>query len=245
MPPRLSQAPGTGPKQDAESRRPRPGPGSLTLTALGSLIVVAIGLAAYRYVPALRPQPPDILIGVPQAPRPPVNAVPQDEAGEERLSPFTPRDFGHRSRFARAVRIAGPFEPLRGDILTNEEVAIALDGLDSPPASAICLGGDKRLWACGLQARAALIGHVRGKDLLCTLQSGQPIRSPRDPGTARWTCLVDGRDLALLLVEGGWAKPGGPLPDREKLAARDGAQAAKRGLWDGDWNIVRVPETGQ
>lgn len=224
--------------------RPRPRWRSLALTAAASLVVVAIGLAAYRFIPALRPQPPDLLVGVPQAPRPVSPAGLQEDAGDDRLSPFMPRDFGHRSRFARPVRIAGPFEPLRGDILTNEEITIALDGLDSPPASAICLGGDKRLWACGLQARAALIGHVRGKDLICTLQSGQPIRSPRDPGTARWTCLVDGRDLALLLVEGGWARPARPLQDRTMLATRDAALAARRGLWDGDWNIVRVPETG-
>lgn len=245
MPPRSSEAPRTGRSEGSDTRRSRQRLGSLTLTALGSLIVVVIGLAAYRFIPALRPTPPDILVGIAQAPRPATQAGAQEDAGDDRLSPFTPRDFGHRSRFARLVRIAGPFEPLRGDILTNEEVTIALDGLDSPPASAICLGGDKRLWACGLQARAALIGHVRGKDLLCTLQSGQPIRSPRDPGTARWRCTVEERDLALLLVEGGWAKPAGPLPDRAMLGARDAALAARRGLWDGDWNIVRVPETGQ
>jgi endonuclease YncB( thermonuclease family) len=245
MPPRSSNSNVERDGVTPAPRRYRPKLPSLALTALASLILVAIGLAAYRFVPALRPTPPDILVGVPQAPRPVVPARPAEEMGDDRLSPFTPKDFGHRSRFSRPVRIAGPFEPLRGDILTNEEVAIALDGLVAPPASAICLGGDKRLWACGLQARAALNGFVRGRELLCTLQSGQPQRKARDPGTAKWDCTVEGRDLALLLVEGGWAKPAPQRQDRAMLAARDAAQAAQRGLWDGDWNIVRVPEAAQ
>jgi endonuclease YncB( thermonuclease family) len=221
---------------------PPPHRRSLVLTALASLLVVAAGLALYRYVPALHPKRPDAIVGLPTAPKPgdaSMNANP--DTGDDRLTPFSPRDFGARSRFSTPIVLAGPFEPLRGDILTTEESAYALDGIEAPPASAICLGADKRLWACGLQSRAALNGLVRGKELVCQLQSGRPQRKPRDPGTARWQCSAEGRDIALLLVEGGWAKPAN-RDDRAILAARDAAQAAQRGLWDGDWNIVRVPE---
>jgi endonuclease YncB( thermonuclease family) len=233
------RTPDTRPAPSANALR------SLALTGLISLVLVGAGILAYRHWPGLRSDPttaPLAIPGIPRvtAPAPSTATTPPPEE-DDRLTVFSPRDFGHRSRFATPITVAGPFEPLRGDTFTNEEATFALAGIEGPPATAICLGGDKRLWACGLQSRAALIGLLRNKEPRCTLVSGVPVRRPRDPGTARWNCRIDGRDLALLLVEAGWAKPAA-RDDRALLAARDRAVEARRGLWDGDWTIVRVPE---
>lgn len=235
-----STPPGETPKATKHGLR------SLAITGFVAVAVLAAGLVAYRFVPNLRPKADDaplVLPGVPRAPAPspPPASTGHDALDPDRLTPFSGRDFGMRSRFSSAIMVSGAFEPLRGDIFTNEEAAYALDGIEAPPASAICLGQDKRLWACGLQARAALQGFIKGKALSCILQSGRPIRKPRDPGNARWNCQIEGRDLALLLVEGGWAKANSRT-DRAFILAEDTARQAQRGLWDGGWNIVRVPE---
>jgi len=211
-------------------------------------ILVAGGILAYPHLHALRQKADDAPLALPMAPRPPASpTLPSrlpGEADDARLSAFSPRDFGMRSQFRTAVTVNGPFEPLKADVFTNDESSYALDGIRVPPPSAVCLGADKRLWACGLQARAALHGYLRGKTLQCKLVSGQPVRRPRDPGTARWQCTAEGKDIALQMVEGGWARPAG-RDERAFLQAEAAAEAQQRGLWDGGWTIARVPETGQ
>lgn len=215
---------------------------SLAVTGGVTVLVVVCGLIAYSvYAERLKKQP--ALIDEPPSVSPrQVELI--DKAEPEHLTPYSGRDFGMRSGFRPRVMVTGPFEPVAAHIFTTETRAFALDGIEGPPPTAICLGDGKRLWACGLQSRAALIGLIRDKEPDCQLISGKPANKPRDPGTGLWTCVVNGEDMALKLVEGGWARPT-TRSDSAVIAALERAREARRGLWEGEWNIVRVPPPEQ
>ncbi len=212
---------------------------SLAITGGVTLLIAVCGLIGYSvYAARLRGRPEPVK-PVSTANTVPVAATPSENETPERLTPYTGRDFGMRSGFRPSVVVIGPFEPIQAHVFTTETRAFALDGIEGPPANAICLGDEKRLWACGLQSRAALIGLIRDKEPVCQLVSGKPASMVRDPGTALWNCTADGTDLGLRLVEGGWARPT-TRTDSALLAALERAKAARRGLWEGEWNIVRV-----
>ncbi len=231
--------------RDMRGKEPSPGAAppqwrSLAITGAITLLLAACGLIAYS-VHAARQRDRQEAIVVPPAPAPmPASETSSDNAEPARLTPYSGRDFGMRSGFRPSVVVTGPFEPIQAHVFTTETRAFVLDGIEGPPATAICLGDEKRLWACGLQSRAALIGLIRDREPLCQLVSGKPANKPRDPGTGLWNCTVDGADLALRLVDGGWARPTS-RNDSAILAALGRAKEARRGLWEGAWDIVRVP----
>jgi len=237
--------------RDIRGNIPLPGPASapgapqwrsLAKTGAITLLLAVAGLIAYSLYAARLRERPEPVVDIPVARPVPATEPAVENAAPERLTPYSGRDFGMRSGFRPSLVVAGPFEPIAADVFTTETRAFALDGIEGPPASAICLGDGNRLWACGLQSRAALIGLIRDKEPMCQLVSGKPGSKPRDPGTGRWNCSVDGVDLALRLVEGGWARPT-TRNESALLAALESARAARRGLWEGGWTIVRVPAT--
>lgn len=231
--------------RDMRGKEPAPGSPppqwrSLAITGAATLLIAACGLIGYSLYAARLRDRPALVEPVPAANTAPAAAIPSENDETERLTPYSGRDFGMRSGFRPSIVVAGPFEPMQAHVFTTETRAFALDGIEGPPATAICLGDEKRLWACGLQSRAALIGLIRDKEPACQLVSGKQANKPRDPGTGLWNCSVDGKDLALKLVEGGWARPT-TRNDSALLAALERAKAARRGMWEGEWNIVRVP----
>lgn len=214
---------------------------SLAITAAITLLLAVCGLIAYSVYAARLRDRSEPVEPMPERQPAPMAETPSENAEPGRLTPFSGRDFGMRSGFRPSVVVSGPFEPMQAHVFTTETRAFALDGIEGPPATAICLGDEKRLWACGLQSRAALIGMIRDKEPACQLVSGKPGSKPRDPGNGLWNCTVEGVDLALRLVEGGWARPT-TRNDSALLAAFERARETRRGLWEGEWNIVRVPQ---
>lgn len=105
-----------------------------------------------------------------------------------------------------------------------------LAGLDGPSRDAVCLDRDKRPWACGLQARAALNLATRRADLAC-----DPAGAADASGTITASCRSDAGDIAREVVLAGFARPTGSdrvLREAEQLARQEG-----RGLWNGGWTI--------
>lgn len=101
-----------------------------------------------------------------------------------------------------------------------------LAGLVGPAREAVCLDEQGQLWACGLQARAALLQVVGQSELACT-----PVQLSDELVAA--TCAADGQDIGRELVQRGFARPASETRD----AAMDEARTARRGLWNGGWRI--------
>ncbi len=98
--------------------------------------------------------------------------------------------------------------------------------IEAPPPDAICLDETKRLWACGLQARAALNRLIRGQTIACTAVA--------ETATAvSATCTISGQDLAGLLVAQGFAR----LKDGASSPAQEQARQNRIGLWNGGWTL--------
>lgn len=129
-----------------------------------------------------------------------------------------------------------PLLSIDGTGFRRGEYTIRFDRIAGPSAGAVCFDGEQR-WSCGLQARAALHNLVAGRKLSC-----QPRRALADGGIGA-DCNLDagnalaGGDIALLLVERGWARPV-PEDAPEFAAAFEKARAAGAGLWRGGWRIL-------
>jgi endonuclease YncB( thermonuclease family) len=153
---------------------------------------------------------------------------PPETAPPEAVTPFSPQSFGARAGFRQSLEIAPPFDIVDGRSVRHGARIIALAGIAAPAAPAVCRDDDGRLWACGLQARAALNNRIRDGAIACRQAAGG----------ADWTCDAGGEDLALWLVSRGWARPdagGGMALHR----AVEEARQAKLGLWNGGWMIIR------
>lgn len=106
-----------------------------------------------------------------------------------------------------------------------------ITGLVGPTRDGVCEDDDKRLWACGLQARAALNNLIRRERVLCT-----PVRPIVDQ-VLEARCSVDGRDLGLELAKAGFARS--VAPSLKTASAEANAAEERRGLWNGGWTIRR------
>ncbi|WP_046864295.1 thermonuclease family protein [Microvirga massiliensis] len=129
-----------------------------------------------------------------------------------------------------------PYRILDGLTLAAGPVTVTLDGLEGPEASAACRAPDRALWACGLQARAALNNATRQRRLTCR---GSSISGD----VVRGTCHAEGEDLASLLVREGWARPISASQGLQPELAE--ARENHRGLWNGDWAIAEVSPPGR
>lgn len=122
-----------------------------------------------------------------------------------------PRHSGlvHRPVVEAAGRVAG------------SGVVVTLKGVEVTPPDKICTDARGREWPCGLHARGALRGFVRGRALACDL--------PAELSQPAYTvaCTLGGRDVGLWLVEQGLALPSPGSPYGQ--AAAD-AREAHRGL---------------
>lgn len=127
------------------------------------------------------------------------------------------------------IRLEPPYEVEDGLTIVTATGRVRIAGLDGPARNAICLDREEKPWACGLQARAALVNLIRGRPVTCR-------RTPPEPGeVASATCSVAGRDVAQALVREGFARPAGPPGQLGQPLAL--AQAGTQGLWDGGWSI--------
>ncbi len=108
-------------------------------------------------------------------------------------------------------------------------VPTRLAGLVGPSREAVCQDEERHLWACGLQARAALNNLIRRSEVRCV-----PLSAATE-GVLEARCSVDGQDLGTELVKAGFAR--GKSRGLEFTAAEANAERNKLGLWNGGWAI--------
>lgn len=107
----------------------------------------------------------------------------------------------------------------------DRAVRTRLSGLIGPGRDAVCRDKDDRLWACGLQARAALNNLIAKRQVRCT-----PTGPSDSVVPAR--CVADDVDLGRRLVELGYARS-----QVDYTAEMDRARAANAGMWNGGWRL--------
>jgi endonuclease YncB( thermonuclease family) len=138
---------------------------------------------------------------------------------------------------AALQQIAGRAVVADGDSLTILDERIRIRGIDAPELAQECTRHGNR-YACGREARSALVALISGETVICTGRE-------RDRyGRLLARCEADGRDLGRMMVEAGWAVAYGDYEDAEVRA-----RSAAKGLWAGsfqapsDWRADnRAPE---
>ena len=121
--------------------------------------------------------------------------------------------------------MAGPARVIDGDSLRVAGHEIRLAGIDAPELHQTCRRAGQP-YACGLEARAALLRLTRDGAVTCDLVGHD--RYGRD--LAR--CAAGGRDIGAWLVGHGFAVAYGGYADEEEQARRAGA-----GLWAGSFDL--------
>ena len=148
------------------------------------------------------------------------------------------------------AEIAGPPKVIDGDTIEVQGAAIRLYGIDAPELGQTCRIGT-HAYDCGKIARTALLDLTAGVSVTCKLappdaagnedsaQGGRPGR-----------CTADGYDLSEGMAYTGWALALRQVTERY-AAFEDGARAAGRGLWKGEfvapwaWRAgTRLSQTG-
>ena len=215
--------------------------------ALG-LIVIGGGLLAARgaLVGGPAAAPADVAAPVPAGPAAPVPAGPprvnaararpvapdvvaQPQVPPDELQRVDPREA--LSRFAQPLpkppprnpgRVYRPYIDAAGRV-AGSGVVVTLADIEVTPPDKTCTDAQGREWPCGMRARSAFRGFVRGRALACDL--------PPEPAGTDYTvaCMLGGRDVGLWLVVQGWALPA-PGSDRYAKAA-DEAREAGRGIY--------------
>ncbi|MBK5957413.1 hypothetical protein CCR97_04210 [Rhodoplanes elegans] len=133
-----------------------------------------------------------------------------------------------------APAAAGEVVVIDGDTLTLGDAVVRLAGIDAPEMRQTCASASGRPYACGLEARRALVDLVQGRDVTCTITGRD--RYGRQLGV----CRTSVGELNAAMVRAGWAVDYTRYSHgrwaRDEAAARD----AKRGLWRG--GTFEMPE---
>lgn len=127
------------------------------------------------------------------------------------------------------VELEPPFLILDGQSFSAGKWAISVRDVLGPHRDAICLDRNDELFACGLQARAALSNLLRAGKVLCH------VRLPPIHGRFEASCTVGKDDLGEILISRGWARP--TASDERLEAAMRKAREAQAGLWNGGWRV--------
>ncbi len=147
---------------------------------------------------------------------------------EERLAESVPPPPAVAS--GEVVAFRPPYEVLDSHSFTSGNWAVTLADVTGPARDAVCFDRDRRLFACGLQARAALNNTLRRNEVSC--RTSRMLNSER----LLATCTMREGDLAQMMVRQGWLRS--DVPTRTDL--QDGmrtAESAQLGLWNGGWSI--------
>ena len=190
------------------------------------LLVAAIGAAAAALTSLLigsgaEPIPRPSQAGLDGAPAPagPIGAT--RPVTVERPTTARPRSV--------ELKLTPPYEVADGLTIVAETRRVRLAGLEGPASEAACFDPDNRLWACGLQARAALYNLIRTETVTCQAAPSAAAE------VVEATCSVGTNRLDRTLVQAGFARP---LAGETTLASEmSAAKAAGRGLWKGGWRL--------
>lgn len=127
---------------------------------------------------------------------------------------------------AHAASISGSARVIDGSTLAIRQQQIRLFGIIAPETTQSCvLGG--RIWACGADVTAALMGQAHDKMVIC---------DERAIDTAKRVvaiCRVGAVDLGDWMVRNGWA-----VAARQESMMYVSAEIAARNAHVGLWRIV-------
>lgn len=131
------------------------------------------------------------------------------------------------------VTLEPPFRVVDGRSFSAGQWLIAVKDIIGLPRDAVCIDRNEELFACGLQARAALANLLASGDVRCT------VRLPPVLGRFESDCTAAATHLGEGLVRRGWAQP--RSDDAQLAQAMLTAQTAQAGLWNGGWRIRTKP----
>ena len=130
--------------------------------------------------------------------------------------------------------IAGPPKIIDGDTIEINGAAVRLYGIDAPELGQTCRIGQHD-YDCGKIARTALLDLTAGVPVSCKLVPPDPAGAPDDGPDGRiGRCTADGYDLSEGMAYTGWALASRRVSGRY-VRFEDGARAAGRGLWKGEF----------
>ncbi len=129
------------------------------------------------------------------------------------------------------AEVAGPPRVVDGDTLEVQGTVIRLYGIDAPELGQICRIAE-RAYDCGQIARTALLDLTAGVTVSCELAPASRDDDGADGRIGR--CSADGYDLSEGMTYTGWALASRRVSKRY-VAFEDGARAARRGLWRGQF----------
>lgn len=132
-------------------------------------------------------------------------------------------------RFETHLRPAPPYDAIDSTLIDSGDGRIRLIEALAVGRHDVCRRSDGSRFACGLEARARLQNGLIGKQLVCD-RLFVAVDRRNDFVPAR--CRVDGRDLALTMIEAGYAFAP-PLAGGLHTRAEAAAKAAGRGVWAG------------
>lgn len=156
-------------------------------------------------------------------------ALPGDVQSQplERIEPRQPLSMPDETKAeekAERTLLAQPVALSAGQIRFSGGT-IDLEGIIAPSPEKTCSASGGREWPCGMMARTALRNYIGGRALSCTVSTSEW------EGTVPASCSRSDHDLALWLVENGWAEAASGSAFEEQAAA---ARKAKRGIFGGD-----------
>ena len=129
-----------------------------------------------------------------------------------------------------AGTLAGRVTVIDGDTIEMRGERIRLFGIDAPESGQTCRTGEGRDWRCGTQAARELDQLARGRTVTCET------RDTDRYGRTVAVCKAGGLDLGSALVAGGHAVAFRSY-SQIYVPAEEAAKAARRGLWDGEFQM--------
>lgn len=123
--------------------------------------------------------------------------------------------------------LSGTARAISGDTLAISGRVVRLDDIEAVELGQVCRDRRGRAWRCGQRARRVLRGFIGRKQVVCRdlARAGA--------GQLQGSCMADGEDLALRIVEAGYAFANGFL-FRTYGDAEGTARQARRGIWMGE-----------
>jgi endonuclease YncB( thermonuclease family) len=145
------------------------------------------------------------------------------------VRPSTSPSAPERAHAAGETTYAGPARVVDGDTLVVEGRRIRIFGIDAPERRQDCTR-DGEPYRCGDAASAALAQRIGERPISCS------VRDTDRYGRAVAQCAADGQDLGGWMVAQGWAVAYTRYA-RDYVADEAGARAARRGLWNGAFEL--------
>jgi len=149
--------------------------------------------------------------------RPPVrNATPPNAVRTKRL--HVPTDFFEQGsvRFERAqIDVSG--------VVRADGHNLELYGVVLVRRTRICTAAGGARWACGQHAFIVLRRLLEGRPVTCNFKHATV------PPKA--VCLIQGGDIAQLLLSEGWAELADGVTEKAYVEAQETAQSRKAGIW--------------